>query len=110
MMAWKKYEELDPDNQDRSQDYYLGVADAARYALDSLDLAFRGHGGVEAMDPRVQAVRESLYRLWEDMAERRSLWFVDHVGAEYDPSAKAPNARERTGPEEGDGAKEKAME
>lgn len=110
MMAWKKYEELDPDNQERSQDHYLGVADASRYALDRLDFAFRGHGGVEPLVPGVQAVRESLYRLWEAMAERRSLWFADHVGAEYDPSAKALNARERTGPKEGSGVEGEAIE
>jgi len=109
-MISKNYEEMDPDNQGRSQDYYLGVADASRYALDCLDLAFHGHGGIEAMSPRVRAVRDSVERLLLDMLERRTLWFIDHVGAKYDPAAQVKDEGEGTRPEEGSGAEGEAME
>jgi hypothetical protein len=82
-MRIKNYEELDPDNQDRTAEYYLGIRDAAQYVLDALYSAYPRE---QAMDPGIKAVVDSVDRLAMNTNERRSLWFAYHMGVELDPA------------------------
>jgi hypothetical protein len=81
MMASKNYEELDPDNQDRSQDYYQGVRDTATYVLCILT----DSRGSDQMSVEVRAAVEEMDKLICMTEERRMAWFTQFMSVKLDP-------------------------
>lgn len=71
------YEELDPDNQDRPSDYYLGVADATRYFMDLLSEIGRS----EDLRVRLEEVMELGDDLFASCEDRRRMFFWHHMNA-----------------------------
>lgn len=69
-----KGELVPPDDMDRTADYYLGVLDATRYAMDVIDEAFP-----HADDPRAGVAMEVLERLMATAEDRRRMWFKGHL-------------------------------
>jgi len=80
------YEELDPDNQNRSTEYYQGVHDMARYAANIIAYAYPSHG--KERDTKAQALIDALWEVYETTEERRDLWFVGHMGAKFNPGGE----------------------
>ena len=88
------YEELDPDNQDRPTEYYQGVHDMARYAANIIAYAYPDHRNER--EAKVQALIDALWEVYETTNERRDLWFVEHMGAKFNPGGemKIPEGRQ----------------
>jgi len=78
----KNYEELDPDNQDRPHTYYEGVGDGMRYAMNILTDAFPSD---DPASPRIEAILEALDKVFRSTEDRRDLYFMDHMNAEFNP-------------------------
>jgi len=76
-MASKNYEEMDPDNQDRSSDYYLGVGDATRYFMDLLSEI----GRRDDLQARLEEVQELGMELYVSCEDRRRMFFWQHMNA-----------------------------
>ena len=71
------YEELDPDNQERPSDYYLGVTDATRYFMDLLAEVQRD----EDLKERLDEVMELGMELYDRCEDRRRVFFWNHMNA-----------------------------
>lgn len=67
-------EAIHPDDMDRTSDYYPGVMDATRHAMDVLADAFKG-----TSSPMVEPALERLAWLLAVTEDRRRAWFISHL-------------------------------